>query len=124
MGSLIFVRRIVNKFIQIDLNQFKFHISLSHTPALTLHFNSPSQRFYLSMIALVVQEMKRIGKSTSIPLEEHIDLLGLLNATIGGSAGSSQSAASASNDLQKMEGFPLGSGKCPAFQSPREKKKL
>jgi TolB-like protein/Flp pilus assembly protein TadD len=36
--------------------------------------------------------MKRIGKITSIPLEEHVEILGLLNETIGGSAGSSQSA--------------------------------
>ena len=74
--------------IRIDLNEFKLHIHLKKIQ-LTLHFNSPSRRFYLSVIALVVNEMKRLGKITSIPLEGHLDLLILLNETIGGSAGSS-----------------------------------
>ena len=76
--------------ITIDLNQFKLHIALKNRIELTLHFNSPSRRFYLSVIALVVNEMKRQGKITSIPLEGHHDLLALLNETIGGSAGSSE----------------------------------
>jgi adenylate cyclase len=76
--------------ITIDLNQFKLHIELKNRIELTLHFNSPSRRFYLSVIALVVNEMKRQGKITSIPLQGHHDLLALLNETIGGSAGSSE----------------------------------
>ncbi len=76
--------------ITIDLNQFKLHIQLKNKIDLTLHFNSPSRRFYLSVIALVVNEMKRFGKITSIPLDGHHDLLALLNETIGGSAGSSE----------------------------------
>ncbi len=76
--------------ITIDLNQFKLHIELKNRIELTLHFNSPSRKFYLSVIALVVNEMKRLGKITSVPLEGHHDLLALLNETIGGSAGSSE----------------------------------
>ena len=75
--------------IRIDLNEFKLHIDLKKRTELTLHFNSPSRMFYLSVIALVVNEMKQLGKITSIPLEKHLDLLALLNETIGGSAGSS-----------------------------------
>jgi adenylate cyclase len=75
--------------ITIDLNQFKLHIELKNRIELTLHFNSPSRKFYLSVIALIVNEMKKQGKITSIPLEGHHDLLALLNETIGGSAGSS-----------------------------------
>ncbi len=75
--------------ISIDLNQFKLHIALKQRIELTLHFNSPSRRFYLSVIALVVNEMKRQGKITSIALEAHHDLLAILNETVGGSAGSS-----------------------------------
>ena len=75
--------------ITIDLNQFKLHIDLKKKIELTLHFNSPSRRFYLSLIAFVANEMKRLGKITSIPLEGHHDLLALLNDTVGGSAGSS-----------------------------------
>ncbi len=74
--------------IRIDLNEFKLHIHLKKIK-LTLHFNSPSRRFYLSVIALVVNEMKGLGRITSIPLEGHLGLLVLLNETIGGSAGSS-----------------------------------
>ena len=76
--------------ITIDLNQFKLHIELKNRIELKLHFNSPSRKFYLAVIALVVNEMKRLGKITSIPLEGHHDLLALLNETIGGSAGSSE----------------------------------
>jgi adenylate cyclase len=75
--------------IQIDLNEFKLHLYLKGRTQLTLHFNSPSRRFYLSVIALAVHEMKRSGKIKSIPLQEHLDLLVLLNETIGGAAGSS-----------------------------------
>jgi len=75
--------------IRIDLNQFKLHIDLKKKIELTLHFNSPSRRFYLSLIAFVVNEMKRLGKITSIPLEGHHELLALLNDTVGGSVGSS-----------------------------------
>jgi adenylate cyclase len=76
--------------IRIDLNQFKLHIDFKKRMGLTLHFNSPSRRFYLSLIAFIVNEMKRLGKITSVPLEEHYDLLVLLNETVGGSAGSSE----------------------------------
>jgi len=76
--------------ITIDLNQFKLHIELKKRIELTLHFNSPSRRFYLSVIAFVVNEMKKQGKITFIPMERHHELLALLNETIGGSAGSSE----------------------------------
>jgi adenylate cyclase len=76
--------------ITIDLNQFRLHIDLKNRIELTLHFNSPSRKFYLSLIAFIVNEMKGLGKITSIPLERHHDLLALLNETIGGAAGSSE----------------------------------
>jgi TolB-like protein/Tfp pilus assembly protein PilF len=75
--------------MRIDLNEFKLHIRLKNRTALTLHFNSPSRRFYLSVIAFLVNEMEKLGKIMSIPLEHHLDLLALLNETVGGSAGSS-----------------------------------
>lgn len=74
--------------IRIDLNEFKLHLHLKKLQ-LTLLFDSPSRRFYLSVIALVVNEMKRLGRVSSIPLEGHLGLLVMLNETIGGSAGSS-----------------------------------
>ncbi len=75
--------------IQIDLNDFRLHLHLKNKSQLTLHFNSPSRRFYLSVIALVVNEMKRVGKIKSIPLQEHLNVLALLNESIGDAAGSS-----------------------------------
>jgi len=75
--------------MRIDLNEFKLYLRLKNKTALTLHFNSPSRMFYLSVIALVVNEMERLGKITSIPLGNHLNLLALLNETVGGSAGSS-----------------------------------
>ena len=100
--------------IQIDLNEFKFHLHLKGKTQLTLHFNSPSRRFYLSVIAFVVGEMKRSGKIKSIPLQEHLDLLALLNETIGGAAGSSEKEnllhriyAKWKNALPNLEEAPL-----------------
>ncbi len=78
-----------NRAIWIDLNDFKLHLHIKGSTHLTLHFNSPSRRFYLSVIALVVNEMKKIGKIRSIPLQDHLDLLALLNESVGGAAGSS-----------------------------------
>ena len=76
--------------LQIDLNEFKLHLRLQSRTQLTLHFDSPSRGFYLSVIALVVHEMKKSGKVKSIPLQQHLTLLALLNETIGGAAGSSE----------------------------------
>ncbi len=73
----------------MDLNDFKLHLNLKNKLQLTLHFNTPSRRFYLSLIALIVNEMKKSGKIKSIPLQEHLDLLALLNESVGGAAGSS-----------------------------------
>jgi TolB-like protein/Flp pilus assembly protein TadD len=75
--------------IRIDLTDFKLHLNLKSKLQLTLHFNSPSRRFYLSVIALIVNEMKKLGKIKSISLQEHLDLLALLNESVGGAAGSS-----------------------------------
>jgi adenylate cyclase len=79
------------KPICIDLNEFKLHVNLKNQFRLTLHFDSHSRRFYLSMIALIVNEMKKLRKITSIPLNQHLDVLRILNETVGGRAGSSDS---------------------------------
>ena len=78
------------KFIRIDLNQFKLHLHLKPEVELTLHFDSPSRRFYLSLIGLVVHEMKKLGRISSISLQKHLDVLALLNKTVGMAAGSSK----------------------------------
>jgi TolB-like protein len=75
---------------KIDLKDFKFDIAINTSKPLSLHFNTPSRQFYLSLIALVVMEMKKRGKIVPIPLAEHLDLLALINETVGGAAGSSE----------------------------------
>ena len=77
--------------IRIDLNHFKLHINLPERLEVSLHFTSPSRKFYLSVVALIVHEMKKHGKIVSIPLEKHHHVLALLNETIGGNAGVSDS---------------------------------
>ena len=76
--------------VSIDLAQFKLRIRFPSRTEVTLQFDSPSRRFYLSVMALVLHEMKRLGKVTSIPLEAHADQLDLLNNTVGNSLGSSE----------------------------------
>jgi adenylate cyclase len=76
--------------IKIDLNEFKLQIDIKNKIELTVHFDSPSRRFYLSLIAFVVNQMKKAGKVTSIPLQEHLEQIVLLNKTVGSSAGSSE----------------------------------
>ncbi|MEN6319966.1 MAG: tetratricopeptide repeat protein [Syntrophaceae bacterium] len=76
--------------IKIDLNQFKLSLHLKQKTEVTLHFDSPSRRFYLTVIAFLVNEMNKSGKITSISLNNQIDQLILLNETVGGAAGSSE----------------------------------
>lgn len=76
--------------LEIDLDQFKLHLTLHEQPPLTFHFDTPSRRFYLSVIALVVQQMRQNNRSGSVPLEDHAQVLTLLNETVGGTAGSSE----------------------------------
>ncbi|MCB2171095.1 MAG: hypothetical protein KQI78_25845, partial [Deltaproteobacteria bacterium] len=75
--------------LTIDLNQFKLHLSLPDRNPFTLHFDTPSRRFYLSVIALVIEQMRRGNPDATVPLKDHAAVLALLNETVGGGAGSS-----------------------------------
>jgi len=108
--------------ITIDLNEFKLHIELKNRTELTLHFNSPSRNFYLSVIAFIINEMKRQGKITSIPLEGHRDLLALLNETIGGSAGSSETETLLSRIYRKWQHALPNLEEAPLFMVLGKKK--
>jgi TolB-like protein/tetratricopeptide (TPR) repeat protein len=109
--------------VTIDLNQFKLHIDFKKRLELTLHFNSPSRKFYLSVIAFVVNEMKRLGKFTSIPLEGHHDLLALLNESVGGSAGSSKEESLVPRIYKKWKGALPDLEEAPLFKVLGRKKK-
>jgi TolB-like protein/tetratricopeptide (TPR) repeat protein len=108
--------------LQIDLNEFKLHLHLKGRSQFTLHFDSSSRSFYLSVIALVVNEMKRQGKITSIPLERHHDLLALLNDTVGGSAGSSEEETLLSRIYKKWQHALPNLEEAPLFMVLGKKK--
>ncbi|MCK5487821.1 MAG: hypothetical protein KAI86_16495, partial [Desulfobacterales bacterium] len=110
------------KFIEIDLNQFKLRINIKNKLELSLHFDSPSRRFYLSVIALVISEMKKLGKIISIPLEEHHALLALLNETVGGSAGSSRKENLLPRIYMKWKGALPNLEEAPLFKVLGRKK--
>ena len=76
--------------IQIDLNQFILRLNIPGLMRFTLRFDTPSRRFYLSLIALVVEQMKRAGKVSFVSLDQHVEILALLNESVGASAGSSE----------------------------------
>src|SRR5512138_787573 len=109
--------------VRIDLNEFKLYLHLKNRTQLTLHFNSPSRRFYLSVIALVVHEMKKLGKIKSIPLLEHLDLLALLNETIGGAAGSSEKENLLHRIYKKWKDALPNLEEAPLFKVQGKKKK-
>lgn len=60
---------------RIDLDQYKLNLNLHERRALTFHFDTPSsRRFYLCVIALVVERMKQNGRMVSIPMEDHAEI--------------------------------------------------
>ena len=108
--------------IRIDLDQFKLHINIPDKIELSLHFDSPSRRFYLAVTAFVVSEMHRLGRVTSIPLEEHAQLLELLNETVGGSAGSSKKRHLLPRIYKKWKGALPDLAEAPLFRVMGRKK--
>lgn len=112
----------IEKPIEIDLNQFKLHLKVENKIELSLHFDSPSRRFYLSVMAFVVHEMQKLGRITSIPLEEHHEILALLNETVGGSAGSSKRSTLLPRIYKKWKGALPDLEEAPLFRVLGKKK--
>ena len=75
------------------------------------------------MIALVVNEMKKSGKIKSIPLQEHLDLLALLNETVGGAAGSSEKENLLPRIYRKWKDALPNLEEAPLFKVHGKKKK-
>ncbi len=81
---------------------------------MTLLFDTPSRRFYLSLMAFVAERMKQAGGVSFLPLSQHVEILSLLNETVGKSAGSSKKKHMLpriyqkwKNALPDLEGAPL-----------------
>ena len=108
--------------ITIDLTQFTLAIACPQILELTLHFNSPSRRFYLGVIALVVTEMQRLGRITSIPLEGQHAVLAVLNDTVGEAAGSSAAGSLLSRIYQKWQQALPNLEAAPLFEVRGRKK--
>jgi len=71
--------------IKLDLETYKLllHFRDQEEPLL-LHFDTPSRRFYFSLIALVVTEMKNFGKPGFIYIRKHEQILKLLDNSLAG----------------------------------------
>jgi hypothetical protein len=59
-------------YLLIDVNELKLHLHPKSRTQVTLYFDSPSRRLYLSVNALVVNEMNRSGEIKPILLQEHL----------------------------------------------------
>lgn len=112
------------KYMRIDLNQFKLHLCLKPEVELTLHFDSPSRRFYLSVIGLVVYEMKKRGRITTIPLQAQLHVLALLNQTVGAGAGSSKKELLLPRIYRKWKDALPDLEKAPLFKVVGRKKRF
>ena len=72
--------------IEIDLNDYKIVLRFQNAKdPLILHFDTPSRKFYLSLIALIVHEMKHQEHSGYVYLRKHEQLLKLMDETLAGS---------------------------------------
>ena len=73
------------KHIEIDLNTFKIILRFQNFKnPLILHFDTPSRKFYLSLIALIVHEMKQKNHSGYVYIRKHEKRLKFLDDTLAG----------------------------------------
>ncbi len=74
------------KNIDIDLNTYKIALQFQNSKApLVLHFDTPSRKFYFSLIALIVHEMKLPGHSGFVYIRKHEQLLKFFDDVLAGS---------------------------------------
>jgi adenylate cyclase len=71
--------------IKLDLGTYKILIHFqNHKDPLVIHFDKPARRFYFSLIALIVNEMKNMGKPEFIYIRKHEKTLKLLDNLLAG----------------------------------------
>jgi len=74
------------KHIEIDLNAVKIVLRFQNAKdLLTLHFDTPSRKFYLSLIALIVHDMKQQDHSGYVYIRKHERILKSLDDSLAGS---------------------------------------
>ncbi len=77
----------MKKISTLDLDLASHTISVYHTdktPPLTVSFNTPARRFYFSLIALIVHEMKQKKHPGFIYIRKHEGMLRWLDSSISG----------------------------------------
>ena len=71
--------------IKVDLTTFKVLLYFrNHQEPLVIYFDKPARRFYFSLIALVVTEMKSLDKPGFIHIRKHEKTLKLLDDSLAG----------------------------------------
>jgi adenylate cyclase len=71
--------------IKLDLTTSKILLYFrNHQEPLVIHFDKPARRFYFSLIALVVTEMKNLGKPGFIHIRKHEKVLKVLDNSLAG----------------------------------------
>jgi len=71
--------------IKLDLGTYKVLLHFqNHKDPLVIHFDKPARRFYFSLIALVVTEMKNLDKPEFIYIRKHEKTLKLLDNSLAG----------------------------------------
>jgi TolB-like protein/TolA-binding protein len=71
--------------IELDLSTYKILLNFQdHKDPLVIHFDTPSRRFYFSLIALVVSETKNLGKPGFIHIRKHEKTLRQLDNSLAG----------------------------------------
>ena len=74
------------KKIDIDLNTFKIALQFQYSKdPLILHFDTPSRKFYLSLIALIVYEMKQQDHPGFVYIRKHEKQLKFLDDALASS---------------------------------------
>ena len=73
------------KKINLDLKSFKIllHVHGKMEP-LVVHFDKPSRKFYFSLIALIVKEMKQQGTAEYIHIRKHEQMIKHLDVLLAG----------------------------------------
>ena len=71
--------------IEFDLGVYKILLQFhGKKEPLVIHFDTPSRRFYFSVITLIINEMKKQGKPGFIHIRKHQNILKLLDKSLSG----------------------------------------
>lgn len=71
--------------IQCDLAEYKITLQFHGSKApLVVHFDTPSRRFYFSIIALIITEMKKQERPGFVHIRRHQNMLTLLDKSLSG----------------------------------------